>query len=1379
MGKRNNWQDFQLILEQHQIKKLYHFTDRENLQNIINNGGLYSWADCEEKGITIAKPGGGNPSRKLDKKHGLEHYVRLSFTKRHPMMFVAKDDGRINNPVILEINPEILFEENTLFSDKNAASNDAHVGGTLDDFKKIHFKSVKASKHFDLEESEQPYFQAEILVKNFVPLSYITNIESFGIPIKQTTHNEESLTTEVTKEDLDNGVKDEFGAIYSSDGKRLLKGPKKASRYVIEQGTRIIADNAFMFNTELIDVVIPDSIIKIGDSSFLDCSSILSISLPPNVLVIGDRAFENCESIQSVFLPQAVDSIGNSAFCGCGSLRFIFLPSNVTTICDRAFYNCWSLQYIIMPRDLTHIGNQAFCGCDSLQSISLPQGVNHIGRDAFVRCDNLGYDSICKSLKYVFIPSGTKEKFERLIDDDRITALLIEDTIESIKNKHVTQVSQYDIENGITDEYGAIYSFDGRRLLRGPSCASNYRIRKGTKIIADKAFESAWGLASITIPETVTHIGNNAFGWCDFKAIILPPELEHVGDNPFIGCNELMDVICLSPHFIVYEYGFYTRDWKNLISYFGKGSPSLPPGVTHICDEAFSFSRINDGINDLPKNITHIGNRAFEGCTISGITLPQCVTHIGESAFRGCKYLSSLSLYRGIIHVGEKAFWGCKSISTIFIPEEESERWFSFFGFGNDYERPICYLNISTKYDYPKEESWATVATQELLDNGVTDEYGAVYSSDGKCLLKGPTSETSYSIKPGTLIIADQSFHACYELREITVPDTVTLIGYAAFCLCRSLQNISFPNSIMYIGDNAFYGCDSLRYIFLPKFINYFGSNAFVMCNSPLIIIPPETGDYTREKYKRVLGYIPKDNTTLGISKEYSIEQFIKDESTLTTRVTQVDLDNGVKDEYGAIYSLDRKRLLKGPGNVLSYTIQDGTLIIADRAFEWSLESSTLTHIIIPDSVVKIGDYAFCRRNLNSIILPNNIRHIGLNPFEGCKQLQLVKCNSLFKVDGSALYTKDGQRLISYFGAEDHFSIPISVTHICDKAFAWRNSLRSISLSENLTHIGIDAFIGCECLRMVSFYHHDLFDCANLSYIGDGAFAECQSLSDISLPPRVTHIGNRAFSGCRSLNAINLPQNVTYIGHKAFSYCRIKTITLPMRLKCLDGNPFSGCSELQNVSCLSPWFRVIENAIYTINGKTLISYFGKKLFISIPQGVTHIGKGAFSGNKYLGSILWSSDMSHIGDRAFAGCFNLQIVSLPKGLVHIGEGAFAACGSLRFISFSEKLTYIGNNAFAGCELLGSVTLPQSIAYIGDLAFDRCKSLKTVTFPHNLIVTNTSPIIGRNVFNWCWSLQNIFIPSNTKEWFSNLLNDAELSNKLIEEKSVSSDDGNAPF
>ena len=115
MSKRNNWEEFKKLLEQNNITKLYHFTDRDNLENIIKNGGLYSWKDCEDRGIDIPKPGGGGPgslSWSLDKQAGLEHYVRVSFTANHPMMYVAMNEGRISNPVLLEIDPEVIYDEN-------------------------------------------------------------------------------------------------------------------------------------------------------------------------------------------------------------------------------------------------------------------------------------------------------------------------------------------------------------------------------------------------------------------------------------------------------------------------------------------------------------------------------------------------------------------------------------------------------------------------------------------------------------------------------------------------------------------------------------------------------------------------------------------------------------------------------------------------------------------------------------------------------------------------------------------------------------------------------------------------------------------------------------------------------------------------------------------------------------------------------------------------------------------------------------------------------------------------------------------------------------------------------------------------------------------
>ncbi|MCR5313388.1 MAG: DarT ssDNA thymidine ADP-ribosyltransferase family protein [Bacteroidaceae bacterium] len=202
MEKKTNWQDYMQVLKDNGIKKLYHFTDRDNLESIIKNGGLHSWGDCESKGINIAKPGGGQLSRDLDKRDQLQNYVRESFTSQHPMMYVAMQDGRISNPVILEIDTEVVGWQHSKYSNMNATRTGANKGEALDDLKKIHFQSVKAQKHFDLDDAEQPFFQAEVLVKNFIPLKYITNIGNFGIPIPSQADNMQAkvpYTAQITR----------------------------------------------------------------------------------------------------------------------------------------------------------------------------------------------------------------------------------------------------------------------------------------------------------------------------------------------------------------------------------------------------------------------------------------------------------------------------------------------------------------------------------------------------------------------------------------------------------------------------------------------------------------------------------------------------------------------------------------------------------------------------------------------------------------------------------------------------------------------------------------------------------------------------------------------------------------------------------------------------------------------------------------------------------------------------------------------------------------------------------------------------------------------------------------------------------------------------
>ncbi|MGM9746477.1 MAG: DarT ssDNA thymidine ADP-ribosyltransferase family protein [Paludibacteraceae bacterium] len=165
------------------ITTFYHFTDRDNLQSIVDNGGLYSWDYCERNNIQISKPGGDLTSRDLDRRNGHQNYVRVSFTRNHPMMYVAQKDGRITNPVILEIALDVVARPGTLFSDKNAVKSDAQIGATYNDLCRIHFATVKRRTHFDVADDERDFFQAEVLVKEHIPLEMITNISAFGIVV--------------------------------------------------------------------------------------------------------------------------------------------------------------------------------------------------------------------------------------------------------------------------------------------------------------------------------------------------------------------------------------------------------------------------------------------------------------------------------------------------------------------------------------------------------------------------------------------------------------------------------------------------------------------------------------------------------------------------------------------------------------------------------------------------------------------------------------------------------------------------------------------------------------------------------------------------------------------------------------------------------------------------------------------------------------------------------------------------------------------------------------------------------------------------------------------------------------------------------------------
>lgn len=177
LNKRSNWRDFQRVLQENGITTFYHFTDFQNLKSIKEQNGLYSWHYADSNGIVINFPGGDTLSRDLDKRYGLQDFVRVSFCTDHPMQYRLEQRGR--NLALLKVDIEVAYYENTIFCNINATDSSHQKGNHLEDLERIRFSATKRN-FVSREDPDFKHHQAEVLVKTWIPLEHITNINAFA-----------------------------------------------------------------------------------------------------------------------------------------------------------------------------------------------------------------------------------------------------------------------------------------------------------------------------------------------------------------------------------------------------------------------------------------------------------------------------------------------------------------------------------------------------------------------------------------------------------------------------------------------------------------------------------------------------------------------------------------------------------------------------------------------------------------------------------------------------------------------------------------------------------------------------------------------------------------------------------------------------------------------------------------------------------------------------------------------------------------------------------------------------------------------------------------------------------------------------------------------
>lgn len=488
------------------------------------------------------------------------------------------------------------------------------------------------------------------------------------------------------------------------------------------------------------------------------------------------------------------------------------------------------------------------------------------------------------------------------------------------KHKKIDIDIPEELNNIKPEEYGLMYNLNESKteytVTGYNNCYNNVVIPstyngKPVTAIGEHAFAQATKVKTVTLPDSITEIGNQAFSNVyntNIDKITLSRNLTTIGECAF---QDSFAEIVFPESCVIEEIG------QSAFYQYHGDAIELPDGVNKIC--AYAFYDFLGSTIKLPNGLTVIEDHAFENSSIQRITIPANVNYLGKYAFSACYHLEEINiLSENITELKENTFYACYCL--IRMNSEEN------------------IININN-----------TITT---LENNVFNSCNAI---------------TEINLPSNLTEIPDSCFYECANLLDITIPDTVTTIGSDAFAVCGSLSSITIPDNVTEIGSYAFYGCSGLESVVFSEnsSLSALSEGAFSDCINLTDLNLP---DSVTELGERIF-YNCESLTSFTIPINVATISYQAFEGCyFLAEISVAPNNNYFFSDEGVLYKKSPMILLYYPPKKTTenYNVLEGTVEIYQQVFSYN---QYLKKIVLPQSITRIGNYSLGNYSLEEVTI--------------------------------------------------------------------------------------------------------------------------------------------------------------------------------------------------------------------------------------------------------------------------------------------------------------------------------------------------------------------------------------------------------------------------